>query len=81
MLRGALLIFLIGALNCSFKQNNLVYFAQQPPGPTPEVFMPGSISLADRSEFRSVFNAAATGFYFGIDRDGTSEIWWSSIGS
>ncbi len=81
LMMGALLFFLVGALSCSFKKNDLVYFGQQPPGLTPEIFAPGSISLADRSEFGSVFNAAANEFYFGIDRDGTSEIWWSRLES
>jgi len=42
--------------------------------PVAEIFMPGIISLSDRYEFGSVFNADGSEFYFGIQHEGWTEI-------
>lgn len=49
------------------------YMGFPDPGLTPEVFAPGFIST-EEYEFGSVFNAAATEFYYGVDTGNKSEI-------
>lgn len=50
------------------------YINQNPPTLHPEVFAPGLISLPNEYEFGSVFNAAATEFFYGVAIDGKEEI-------
>lgn len=40
----------------------------------PQLFMPGIVSLPDRYEFGSIFNADGSEFYFAIQHDGWTEI-------
>ena len=53
------------------------YFHQTPPGIVPKVFAPGIISLEDEYEFGSVFNAAGTEFYYGVNVGGKEQIRYS----
>jgi len=52
------------------------YLGQTVPGRTPKVFAPNFIST-EESEFGSVFNADATEFYYGVDKNGKNEIRYS----
>lgn len=54
------------------------YMGQQPPGNTPVVFAPNFIST-EEYEFGSIFNAAGTEFYYGVDVGGNSEIRFSKL--
>lgn len=67
------LFFSIGTTSSVCTQNS-EYLNQKPPGFVPKIFAPGLISIANESEFGSVFNKDATEFYYGVDRDGKSEI-------
>lgn len=55
------------------------YLKQKTPGIAPEKFAPGLISLPDEYEFGSVFNAAGTAFFYGVDLNGKSEIRYSKL--
>ncbi len=51
-----------------------LYFGQEAPGPVPQIFAPGIISLKDRGEFASVLSADGTELIFGRGNDKTTEI-------
>ena len=46
------------------------YFGQAPPGPTPEVFAPGILSLASRAESRIDFAPGGEECFFGVTTSG-----------
>ncbi len=52
------------------------YMGQPPPELTPKLFAPNFVST-EESEFGSVFNAANTEFYYGVDVNGKNEIRYS----
>ena len=54
------------------------YIGQSQPGTIPEVFAPNFIST-EEYEFGSVFNAAGTEFYYGVDTGDNSEIRFSEL--
>ncbi len=54
------------------------YLGQQSPGIKPKLFAPNFIST-EESEFGSVFNAAGTEFYYGVDVNGKPEIRYSQL--
>ncbi len=71
---------LISFLACSQQVgDHLKYLEQKPPSLNPEVFAPGLISKSTESEFGSVFNKDATAFFYGVDRDGKTEIKYSEL--
>jgi Tol biopolymer transport system component len=51
-----------------------LYLGQKAPGLTPEVFAPDMVSLPDRYEFGSVFSKNGDEFFYGITKEGKSEI-------
>lgn len=57
----------------------LTYLGQKPPSLQPEVFAPDLISKNNESEFGSVFNAAATEFFYGVDTNKGTEIRYSKL--
>ncbi|WP_394747426.1 ankyrin repeat domain-containing protein [Spongiimicrobium salis] len=57
-------------------QLNGPYLGQKDPGLTPQRFAPNFIST-EEYEFGSVFNAAGTEFYYGVDVNGKAEIRYS----
>ena len=72
-----LLFFLFA---CSSDVNeNLKYLEQKPPSLDPEIFAPDLISLKTESEFGSVFNEDGTAFFYGVDKDGSTEIRFSEL--
>lgn len=65
---------------CSERVNeNLKYLEQKPPSLTPAVFAPGLVSMNTESEFGSVFNKDGTAFYYGVDKNGSTEIRFSEL--
>jgi len=72
------LLFSIFACSESVNEN-LKYLEQKPPSLTPEIFAPGLVSLKTESEFGSVFNKEGTAFYYGVDKDGSTEIRFSEL--
>ena len=75
-----LLCLLISSVACSQQVDEpLKYLEQEPPSLTPEVFAPGLISKKTESEFGSVFNKDATTFFYGVDKDGITEIRFSVL--
>ena len=54
------------------------YMGQEEPSTTPQMFAPNFIST-EEYEFGSIFNAAGTAFYYGIDVNGKSEIRYSKL--
>ncbi len=54
------------------------YIGQESPAKIPKVFAPNFIST-EESEFGSVFNAAGTEFYYGVDVNGKNEIRYSRL--
>lgn len=52
----------------------VLYLDQSPPGLTPEVFAPDIVSLPDRYEFGSVFSQNGKEFFYGVTKEGKSEI-------
>lgn len=72
--------FLIPLIGCSQNVNDhLKYLEQKPPSLIPEIFAPGLISKNTESEFGSVFNEEATAFFYGVDKDGRTEIRYSEL--
>jgi len=57
----------------------LHYMGQQPPGLVPEKFAPGSLSKPNRHEFGCTFSADGTECFFGVDNDGTMEIYHTRL--
>ena len=75
-----LLCLLISSVACSQQVDEpLKYLEQEPPSLTPEVFAPGLISKKTESGFGSVFNKDATTFFYGVDKDGITEIRFSVL--
>jgi len=72
------LLFLIFACSESVNEN-LKYLEQKSPSLTPEVFAPGLISMKTESEFGSVFNRDGTAFFYGVDKNGSTEIRFSEL--
>lgn len=58
---------------------NLKYLGQKPPKIQPELFAPDIISKKNKSLFGSVFNKGGTEFYYGVDVNGKSEIWFTKL--
>ncbi len=56
-----------------------LYFASERPGLEPVVFAPAIISKKDRAEYGSVFSKDGTEFYFAIDLNKKSSIWYSKL--
>lgn len=54
------------------------YMGQEKPGTRPKIFAPNFISTEEQ-EFGSVFNAAATEFFFAVDVNGKHEIRYSKL--
>lgn len=75
-----LLLCLVPIIGCTqHAEGELKYLGQQPPTLTPEVFAPGLISRKDRYEFGSVFNEDGTEFYYGVNVNHKSEIWYTKL--
>jgi hypothetical protein len=68
-----LLAILLGSCT-NQRDESLLYLQQKTPSKTPEVFAPEIISKVTEYEFGSVFNAAGTEFFYGVDVNGKSEI-------
>lgn len=76
------LILCLSTSLISFSQESntsLTYLGQKPPTATPEIFAPDIISKKGVSEFGSVFNAAATEFFYGVDTNNGTEIQYSKL--
>lgn len=79
-LRNTMLLLAVLLASCGIKvDQGLKYLKQNPPSTTPEIFAPHLISLESEYEFGSVFNAAATEFFYGVDVRGKSEIRYSKL--
>jgi hypothetical protein len=61
------------------KKEDLKYLAQKPPTLMPQKFAPDLISQDSISEFGSVFNAQGTQFYFGVEEQGKSSIYFTEL--
>ncbi|MGH1384613.1 hypothetical protein [Kordia sp.] len=59
--------------------DNLKYIGQKTPSLTPEIFAPDLISKKSEYEFGSVFNKAATAFYYGVDTGNNTEIRFTEL--
>ncbi len=59
--------------------NEPTYFNLKPPTTIPEIFNPAIISKPTASKFGSVFNKEGTAFYYGINIEGRSAIWYTEI--
>lgn len=74
MMRSFFIIgLLIYAIPTHAQQPEPKYFNEVPPGLTPKVFAPGSISLETQFEFGSVFSSDMTEFYYGVEINGKAE--------
>lgn len=71
--------FWIIVFTCSNSSGYKKYLEQKPPSMKPEIFAPGLISKDGESEFGSVFNNAATEFYYAVDVNGKSEIRYTRL--
>ncbi len=70
----------ISILSCSPQtEEHLKYLGQKPPTQNPEIFAPDIIYKNNESLFGSVFNKEGTEFYYGVDRNGKSEIHFSKL--
>ena len=57
----------------------MAYFGQKEPSTTPELFAANIISKPDRHEFGCTFSKTGKEFYYGVDNDGKSEIYYSNL--
>ncbi|WP_298516646.1 hypothetical protein [uncultured Kordia sp.] len=78
-IRTKCLLFILLISFVGYAQNDLKYLKQKPPSITPEVFAPDLISKKTEYEFGSVFNKAATAFYYGVDVGGNTEIRYTEL--
>lgn len=60
-------------------ESSMLYFGQKKPSTTPELFAPNIISIPDRHEFGSAFSRDGHEFYFGVDNNGISEIYYTKL--
>lgn len=60
-------------------ESKLNYLGQEPPSLSPKIFAPYFISRRDLYEFGSVFNKSVTGFYYGVNVNDKSEIWYTML--
>lgn len=76
----AILFFTLYAFGQTTKSNS-EYFGQEPPGSTPELFAPGTISTENGYEFGSVFSEAADELYYAVrlNEDWKAEIRYSKF--
>mgnify|MGYP001348859599 CR=1 FL=1 len=75
-----LFLCLVPVIDCTQQtERALRYLGQKPPSLTPEIFAPEFISRKDLYEFGSVFNEDVTEFYFGVNVNHKSEIWYTKL--
>ncbi|WP_291723345.1 hypothetical protein [Bernardetia sp.] len=55
--------------------DSLSYLGQKPPSEMPEIFAPNLISKLDRYEFGCTFSRDGKAMFFGVDNNGTMEIY------
>lgn len=74
-------LFILITITCNAQKisDNLKYLKQTVPSTTPIIFAPGIISTENQLEFGSVFSKNGTEFFYGVNKNGKSEIKYSKL--